>query len=54
MWVVSEEGTGADDIHGDTITVPEKDNNRPRTSKSSLDAVRASFLVKFPEPEHTV
>ena len=53
MWGVIEEGTGADVIHGNTTTVPEKDD-RPRTSKSSLDTVRASVLVKFPEHEHTV
>lgn len=45
MWVVSEEGTGADVIHGETTTVPEKDDGRPRASESSLDTVRALFLV---------
>ena len=45
MRVVSEEGTGADVIHGETTTVPEKDSGRLRASESSLDTIRASFLV---------
>lgn len=43
MWVVSEEGTCADVIHGETTTVPEKDDADPGPPRAVLTLLELYF-----------